>query len=70
MILVARIGTTIACLCVMLGFATAAHAAPCVPSVYGHGPTVTIEPDYNDPTRSEVYYDSSDVLIGIDPCFP
>lgn len=52
---------------------TAAGAAaipppPCIPSVDGDGPTVHVVPDYSDPTRSDVYYESDGIRVEVDLC--
>lgn len=61
---------TIAVIAVAYSVATSgtAQAAPCIPTVYGFGPTVTVTPDYSDPTGSSVDYDSSDFEVGSTPC--
>lgn len=48
--------------------AAAADPLPCRPEVTGYGPTITIDVDYRDPTKSTVDYDSSATSIMIDPC--
>lgn len=47
-----------------------AQAALCTPSYSGYGPTVTVRPEYSDPSKSEVDYNSSDFRIVVDPCLP
>ncbi|MCU1589537.1 MAG: hypothetical protein JWP11_793 [Frankiales bacterium] len=48
--------------------ATPAAALACTPSYTGSGPTVTVQPDYTHPLKSQVGYDSSDVDIEVHPC--
>lgn len=44
-------------------------ALPCPPTVSGSGPTIFIDPDYQDPTQSTVGYDTSDFSVSVsDPC--
>jgi hypothetical protein len=45
-----------------------AEPLPCSPVVTGYGPTITVDVDYNDPSRSSVSYDSSDFSVQVDPC--
>lgn len=45
-----------------------AQAAPCLPTVYGYGPTVTVTPDYSNPAGTGIDYDSSDFEVGVTPC--
>lgn len=45
-----------------------AQATPCLPTVYGYGPTVTVTPDYSNPAGTGVDYDSSDFEVGVTPC--
>lgn len=62
----------VACCTAVVTAGLAPHAQaeddPCVPSVDGYGPTITIDVDYQDPTRSSVDYDSSDFSVKVDPC--
>lgn len=43
------------------------HAA-CVPHVESRGPSVTISPDYQDPTRTDYSYDSEGTFITVITC--
>ena len=51
----------------LLCLAPSASAA-CKPTVTGYGPTITVQPDYQHPAKSQVGYDSSATDIEVNPC--
>lgn len=67
-----RARTAVALALVTIPLTAAAAAAmpppPCLPSVDGNGPSVHIAPDYADPTRSDVYYESNGIWVEVDLC--
>jgi ABC-type sugar transport system substrate-binding protein len=67
-----RVRTAVALALVAAPVTAAAAAAipppPCLPSVDGKGPTVYVVPDYSDPTRSDVYYESNGIGVEVDLC--
>lgn len=66
-----RAGTVVALVLAtvpLTAVSAAADAVPCVPSVNGKGPTVYVVPDYSDPTKSDVYYESDGIAVEADLC--
>ena len=55
-------------LCLATSVAGAGPASACTPHVASHGPTVTVAPDYNDPTSSQYEYDADGTYVQVVTC--
>ena len=50
------------------GSSASASILPCIPSMYGSGPTVYADIDYAHPAQSTVDYDTTDFSVRFDLC--